>query len=162
CTQSDTCQSGACVGSNPVTCAAGDPCHVAGSCDPQAGTCSNPTTAPDGTSCDDGDACTVDDACGGGACGGTAITAPAQTTDLAASADKSTLTWSETAYATRYNVVRGTPAAFPVGSGADEVCFDDLATTSLSDAAVPDPGVGFWYLSRGENTCGVGSWGGSP
>src|SRR2546422_5636350 len=35
-----SCQSGTCVGANPVTCTASDQCHVAGTCDPVTGTCS--------------------------------------------------------------------------------------------------------------------------
>ena len=35
-------QAGACTGANPVTCAAADQCHVAGTCDPSTGQCSNP------------------------------------------------------------------------------------------------------------------------
>jgi hypothetical protein len=27
------------------------------------------------------------------------------------------------------------------------------------DAAIPAPGGGFWYLSRGENACGNGTYG---
>lgn len=49
CTQTDECQDGSCVGSNPVTCTALDQCHVAGICDASSG-CSNPTQ-PDGASC---------------------------------------------------------------------------------------------------------------
>jgi MYXO-CTERM domain-containing protein len=71
CTQTDTCQGGACVGGNPVTCAAKDLCHDAGVCDPSTGVCSNPAQ-PDGSSCDDGDACTGSDTCQGGACVGSA------------------------------------------------------------------------------------------
>jgi RHS repeat-associated protein len=67
CTQTDTCQSGACVGSNPLTCAAQDQCHAAGACNMQTGACSNPAKA-DGTACDDGNACTTGDACHSGAC----------------------------------------------------------------------------------------------
>jgi hypothetical protein len=37
-----------CTGSNPVTCTASDACHVAGTCDPSTGTCSNPP-APSNT-----------------------------------------------------------------------------------------------------------------
>src|SRR5581483_11098336 len=37
CTQTDTCQSGSCVGSNPVTCLAADQCHTGGTCDPSTG-----------------------------------------------------------------------------------------------------------------------------
>ncbi|MBL9026532.1 MAG: lamin tail domain-containing protein [Myxococcales bacterium] len=69
CTQTDTCQAGFCTGSNPVVCTALDQCHVAGICDPQNGSCSNPN-APDGTGCDDGDDCTQTDTCQTGACSG--------------------------------------------------------------------------------------------
>src|SRR5207247_710114 len=50
CTQTDTCQSGTCTGSNPVTCTASDQCHVAGTCDTATGICSNPAKAA-GTIC---------------------------------------------------------------------------------------------------------------
>jgi hypothetical protein len=69
CTQTDLCQAGSCLGSNPVTCTASDACHLAGTCDPATGTCSNPSQ-PDGTSCDDGTACTRQDACQAGVCVG--------------------------------------------------------------------------------------------
>jgi hypothetical protein len=42
CTQNDTCQAGICVGTSPVTCTPQDICHVAGTCDPATGQCSNP------------------------------------------------------------------------------------------------------------------------
>jgi hypothetical protein len=67
CTQSDTCQAGACTGSNPVVCAAPDQCHLAGACDPASGACSFPARA-DGTVCNDGSACTQGDVCQGGFC----------------------------------------------------------------------------------------------
>jgi cysteine-rich repeat protein len=38
CTQTDTCQSGHCLGSNPVVCVA-PACHQAGACDPTSGAC---------------------------------------------------------------------------------------------------------------------------
>ncbi|MBZ5639646.1 MAG: hypothetical protein LAO51_12950, partial [Acidobacteriia bacterium] len=41
CTQTDTCQTGVCVGSNPVVCTALDQCHEAGVCDTGTGICSN-------------------------------------------------------------------------------------------------------------------------
>ena len=69
CTQTDACRSGMCVGSSPVTCTASDACHVAGTCDPTTGSCSNPA-APDGTTCNDGNACTQSDACQAGTCTG--------------------------------------------------------------------------------------------
>ena len=69
CTQSDSCQAGSCTGTNPVACAASDQCHVAGTCDPATGACSDPAAA-DGTACDDTDACTRSDSCQLGACMG--------------------------------------------------------------------------------------------
>ena len=60
CTEIDACKAGKCVGSNPLTCAASDDCHVAGTCNPSTGECSNPAKA-DGTTCDSG-------ACFDGAC----------------------------------------------------------------------------------------------
>ena len=69
CTQTDTCQSGACTGSNPVICTALDQCHDAGTCNSSTGICSNPNK-PDGSACNDEQYCTVDDQCTSGACGG--------------------------------------------------------------------------------------------
>jgi len=67
CTQTDTCQSGVCVGSNPVTCSA-SMCQVAGTCNPSTGVCSSPTNAQDGSTCSDSNACTVGDMCQSGVC----------------------------------------------------------------------------------------------
>ncbi len=72
CTQTDTCMSGSCDGSNPVVCTALDQCHVPGTCDPATGLCDDPD-APNGTSCDDGQACTDPDACVDGVCVGDVI-----------------------------------------------------------------------------------------
>src|SRR6185436_9147181 len=69
CTQTDICQAGICSGTNPVTCAASDQCHLAGTCNPATG-CSNPV-APNGTACSDGNACTQTDSCQSGTCAGT-------------------------------------------------------------------------------------------
>lgn len=70
CTTGDACQDGVCAGGNPVVCAPLDQCHVAGTCDPATGQCSNPP-ADFGAACDDGDACTTGDHCVGGVCTGT-------------------------------------------------------------------------------------------
>jgi len=56
CTQADSCQMGACTGGNPVVCTPLDQCHLAGTCDPTSGSCSNPV-APDGTPCGVGGNC---------------------------------------------------------------------------------------------------------
>ena len=67
CTQTDTCQAGACIGANPVTCGAPDQCHTIGTCDTANGACSNPAKA-NGTSCSDSNACTQMDTCQAGGC----------------------------------------------------------------------------------------------
>jgi MYXO-CTERM domain-containing protein len=69
CTQTDTCEAGACSSGSPVVCPAPDQCHAEGTCNPATGVCSNPTQA-DGTTCDDGSACTQTDTCQAGACTG--------------------------------------------------------------------------------------------
>jgi hypothetical protein len=111
--------------------------------------------------CEDGNPCTDGDVCGGGVCNsGSTITAPPETGSLGASADKVTFNWSSAVFATRYDVVRGSMGALPVGPGyGDEVGFDNLPGPSLVDPTVPASGAGFWYLSRGENACGNGSFG---
>ncbi|MBN2575687.1 MAG: hypothetical protein JXP73_14065, partial [Deltaproteobacteria bacterium] len=69
CTAGDSCQSGSCVAGSPVTCTPTDACHLAGTCNPGTGICSNPV-APNGTTCSDGDACTKTDTCQSGICVG--------------------------------------------------------------------------------------------
>ena len=70
CTHGDTCQAGACVGSDRVTCDAQDQCHEAGTCDSFTGLCSNPTKV-NGSGCSDGNACSLVDVCQAGTCVGT-------------------------------------------------------------------------------------------
>jgi hypothetical protein len=53
CTQGDVCQAGVCSGGAPLTCNPSDQCHVAGTCNPGTGICSNPN-APNGTACSGG------------------------------------------------------------------------------------------------------------
>ncbi len=67
CTGGDSCQAGSCTGGTQVQCVALDACHVAGSCDPGTGVCSDPP-APDGLPCDDQNACSLGDHCVLGSC----------------------------------------------------------------------------------------------
>ena len=86
--------------------------------------------------------------------------APLEIQNVTVAADKVTYSWPAAVGATQYDVVRGSTAAFPVGpGGGDETCFDNLAGPTLTDATVPTAGTGFWYLSRGENACGIGTFG---
>src|SRR5207247_410588 len=70
CTQTDTCQTGVCSGTNAVVCTAQDQCHDAGTCNPATGTCSNPLKF-EGAACDDGNDCTIADGCHASVCIGT-------------------------------------------------------------------------------------------
>lgn len=69
CTQTDSCQTGVCSGSNPVVCTALDQCHRVGICDTNTGVCDNPLKA-DGSGCEDGNFCTLTDTCQAGVCVG--------------------------------------------------------------------------------------------
>ncbi len=69
CTQTDSCQNGACVGSNLKSCTALSQCHNAGVCNTVTGACSTPLK-PNGSACDDDDACTASDVCSSGTCVG--------------------------------------------------------------------------------------------
>jgi hypothetical protein len=62
--------------------------------------------------------------------------------------------------ATTYDLTRGALNQFPVGTGAAETCRSSGVTGAwASDASVPAQGQGFWYLVRGRNACGTGSYG---
>ena len=78
CTKTDKCQNGQCVGSNPVTCTASDQCHVAGTCNPSTGVCSNPTGNEGGACTDPSTPCLIGKTCASGVCsGGTTKSCPA-------------------------------------------------------------------------------------
>jgi len=66
CTQIDTCQGGACVGSSPLVCSTDNPCLTA-SCDPILGCVTTPKPAD--TPCDDANRCDGREKCdGAGSC----------------------------------------------------------------------------------------------
>src|SRR5262249_24454314 len=69
CTLTDSCQSGTCVGANPIVCMPLDQCHNAGTCNQTTGMCPNPAQ-PNGTPCNDSNACTQTDTCQTGICTG--------------------------------------------------------------------------------------------
>jgi len=62
--------------------------------------------------------------------------------------------------ATVHDVVRGSIADLRLGSVAGETCLAaGAANASLTDGSLPAVGAGFYYLVRGRNPCGVGSYG---
>jgi hypothetical protein len=61
---------------------------------------------------------------------------------------------------TVYDVLRGLLGELPVGSGAGETCeARGTPDTSLPPGTAPAPGTGFYYVVRGKNACGVGTYG---
>jgi hypothetical protein len=104
----------------------------------------------------------VNDACTGGVCGGTAIIVPNEVTGLNVQSDKQTLIWNSAAGAgqgTVHDVPRGLVNQLPVGSGGSEICLTTTGAATTTDGATPAAGSSFWYLVRGRNSCGTGTYG---
>lgn len=93
---------------------------------------------------------------------GSAFAAATEASGLTAAADRATWTWTalDAGSGTVYDLARGDLGELRIGSHAAEVCVAaGSATPSGVDPAVPAAGSGFWYLARGRNGCGSGSWG---
>jgi hypothetical protein len=61
---------------------------------------------------------------------------------------------------TVYDAMRGILSQLPAGGGAAEICLaTNSATTQLTDATIPASRTGLYYLVRGKNVCGVGTYG---
>jgi hypothetical protein len=73
------------------------------------------------------------------------------------------MTWNTAAGAgpgTVHDLLRGPESGLPVGSGAPETCLESgLAAATTVDSALPPSGQVFWYLVRGSNACGKGTYG---
>jgi len=94
----------------------------------------------------------------------TAWALPAEIAGVGFSLNGQTLSWGSLAVqagpATVYDVMRGLIAQLPTGGGAAETCLtSDTAATQIIDATTPAIGAGFYYLTRGANVCGVGTYG---
>jgi hypothetical protein len=139
-------------------------CDLAERCTGVEPACPLDQHLPDATACDDGNACTAGDACIAGLCVGTPFSAPVEVDNslrIDEIAGGAALHWNLAAGATYSDVLRGLVSALPVGpAGGDESCAgSDLAETTLVDRAAPAPGAVFWYLARGGNACGKGTYG---
>jgi hypothetical protein len=108
--------------------------------------------------CADDNPCT-DDSCVNGICANAfQQAAPPEVQGVAVAADKSTISWSPMPGAQSYDVVRGGISDLSFGAAGD-TCFDDVATTSISDATLPPDGKGDWYLVRAMNCYDNGTYG---
>ena len=93
-----------------------------------------------------------------------AFATPKEIRDVTVMGTKSTITWaSDELYSgdeTVYDVLRGSLAELPAGSGAAESCVELASTdTLLHDIDEPSVGRGFYYLVRAVNNCGIGIYG---
>jgi len=89
---------------------------------------------------------------------------PAEVAAVALSLDGQAVSWGSLAAqagpATTYDALRGLIAQLPAGGGAAETCLaSGSAATQLTDATSPAVGTGIYYLTRGRNICGIGSYG---
>ena len=91
------------------------------------------------------------------------VPVPAEVQGFGFGANNTTLQWSSgpIGAAATYDLLRGGLNTLPVGPGAGETCFaQGISTTSTTDATVPAPGTGFWYVVRERRgACGVGTYG---
>lgn len=74
------------------------------------------------------------------------------------------LAWSSGALTagtgTVYDLLRGALNEFPVGTGVSESCLgSSVPGLTTMDFEVPLSSSGFWYLVRGRNSCGTGTYG---
>ncbi len=93
-----------------------------------------------------------------------AFAVPGEVGALLFELDRTTLLWDSLASTagsgTYFQVIRGSLAELPAGSGLSDTCLGSAVfDTALSDPSTPTPGEGLWYLVRGRNACGTGSYG---
>lgn len=75
----------------------------------------------------------------------------------------SSVNWSTLIVAQTYDVTRGSLGALRSTAGdftsSTNLCLgNDIAASAVVDAAVPEAGAGFWYLVRGSNCAGAGTY----
>jgi hypothetical protein len=93
-----------------------------------------------------------------------ASSVPEEVDGLHLAADKTTLTWStlpSLGSGGTYQLLRGATGAGPVGSSPETCVASALIGPTQQDAVLPAAGSGFWYLVRGRNVCGLGTYGSS-
>lgn len=95
----------------------------------------------------------------------TVFAVPSEVGNLKIATDCETISWSSAAAhsgtSTLYDLSRGSLWHLPVGgAGAPETCIESKTPIPKAvDPAIPTPGDGFWYLVRGRNSCGLGTYG---
>jgi hypothetical protein len=123
--------------------------------------CGYCTFNANGSACDDVNPCTITDVCSTGSCVGTSWPAPDEAQNLKVAGDKVTYSYDALPRNIQTDWVRGVINSLPVGPGSgDETCIADQPGLNLIDGTAPaTPGTGWWYLVRGQNACGNGTYG---
>jgi hypothetical protein len=148
-----------------------------------------PSGAPDGTVCNDGNACTIADSCLAGSCRGGWLRdddgdghaaalcggddcndlvpavwlAPLEVTNLVlTSAIPTNLSWDDQGAlagpGTTYDLVSGPLVAGAGPNFSARACLQQGGATTYEETRA-NPIVGYWYLVRGRNPCGLGTYG---
>jgi hypothetical protein len=89
---------------------------------------------------------------------------PLEIENLRVLADKETVEWDSAVPGggadTVHDLVRGIIADLPVSGALTETCLlPDSPPTFVVDPEIPEPGSGFYYIVRGHNECGDGTFG---
>ena len=93
-------------------------------------------------------------------CTGYPSALPQEVGTILAQPDKITYTFPLAAGAGDYDAMRGLTPFLPVGpGGGDEACALFLGGTFFTDGSAPPVSTANWYLARGRNECGLGTWG---
>jgi N-acetylneuraminic acid mutarotase len=104
------------------------------------------------------------DACDCAPSNSTVFAVPPEITGMSVLADDVTLSWTSAAAqagsSTVYDLARGEVGQLPLGTGAAETCVaPGTSSTSAVDVTTPAIKKAAWYLARGTNACGDGSYG---
>jgi hypothetical protein len=144
-------------------CAASDPCPWDPQNDADAdGTCESFDNCPlvANASQLDSDNDGAGDACDLAPLDPGAFAIPGEVDELSLRPDKVTLTWSSVAltsgFSTVHDLVRGSLDDLPVGAAT---CLAATSGETATDLVSPPSGQGFWYLVRGRNSLGNGTYG---
>ncbi len=142
----------------------GDECDVDDDGDAvQDGADNCPLAVNSDQSDEDGDG--AGDACDCAPADAGAFAPPHEVRNVRLLADRRTIAWDPLApdagSRTVHDVVRGDLAEVAsVGSGSSETCLESgTADATTEDLQDPAPGAGAYYLVRGRNACGVGTYG---
>jgi len=91
------------------------------------------------------------------------VAVPSEVGGVQFASDKTTLGWLSAApgagASTVHDALRGNLHRLPVGGQGETCLAGGIAGTTATDAAVPASDRGFYYLARGRNACGSGTYG---